>query len=240
MNLSPATQRILEALTDANLFKTFAPPDLAACAGKCRQTSFAKGELLFARGDPGAYLCVVVEGQVRLAISTSEGRELSFEIVGPGALFGEIAALDGQARSADATALAATKAIVLDRADFNRLRSERPGVSEAVVTFLCARLRNVSDKLEAIALYPLEVRLARFLLVAIGDRRAPAGRRVPLELRYSQGELALLLGASRPKINAALGSLEAAGALGRTSDRLFCDRDKLSRIADLLGERGPD
>jgi CRP/FNR family transcriptional regulator, cyclic AMP receptor protein len=240
MALSPAAQRILDVLAGATLFRTFSPADLAACACQCRETTFAKGELLFTRGDPGAYLAVVVEGQVRLAISTSEGRELSFEIVGPGALFGEIAALDGQPRSADATALAPTKAVLLERADFNRLRSERPGVAEAVISFLCGRLRNVSDRLEGIALYPLEIRLARFLLLAIGDKQAPAGRRVPLELRYSQGELALLLGASRPKINAALGSLEAVGAIGRTSDRLFCDRTKLSRIAERAGERISD
>jgi len=41
----------------------------------------------------------------------------------------------------------------------------------------------------------------------------------------------LLLGASRPKINAALGTLENAGAIGRTSDRLFCDPAKLADIA---------
>jgi hypothetical protein len=48
---------------------------------------------------------------------------------------------------------------------------------------------------------------------------------------FSQSELALLLGASRPKINVALGMLEKAGAVGRTSDRLFCDPAKLAAIA---------
>ena len=100
-----------------------------------------------------------------------------------------------------------------------------------MIAFLCARLRNVSDRLEGVALYPLDVRLARFLLVAMGDRQEPAGRRVPLELKYSQSELAMLLGASRPKINGALGALESAGALRRTSDRLFCDRERLSAMA---------
>ena len=42
---------------------------------------------------------------------------------------------------------------------------------------------------------------------------------------------AMLLGASRPKINMALGVLESAGAIGRTSDRLFCDPAKLATIA---------
>jgi CRP/FNR family cyclic AMP-dependent transcriptional regulator len=104
------------------------------------------------------------------------------------------------------------------------------------VTFLCRRLRDVSDRLEAVALYPMEVRLARFLLVALGERTAPPGKRVPLELGFTQTELAMLLGASRPKINAALRVLEEAGAIGRTSDRLFCDRAKLAVIAQKQDE----
>jgi CRP-like cAMP-binding protein len=227
---NPANQRVVELLKGAALFGTFPPDDLAAVAAGFHEAQFAKGEMLFARGDPGTHLYVVAEGQVRLAIATSEGDELSFEIVGPGALFGELAALDGLPRSAEALALAPTTAYILERHDFQRLRGKSPEISDAIILFLCARLRNISDRLENLALYPLEVRLARFLLVALGDRQAPAGRRVPLELRYSQSELALLLGASRPKINAALGSLENAGAIGRTSDRLFCDRAKLALL----------
>ena len=59
---------------------------------------------------------------------------------------------------------------------------------------------------------------------------------MPLELPYSQSELAALLGASRQKINAALGALEDANAIKRTSDRLFCDRQILARIAGLAEE----
>src|SRR5262249_61591874 len=100
-----------------------------------------------------------------------------------------------------------------------------------IMSFRCWRVRNASDRLETIALYPMEVRLARFLLTAIGQRQAPPGRRLPLELGFSQSELALLLGASRPKINVALGILEKAGAVGRTSDRLCWDPEKLAAIA---------
>lgn len=223
--------RLIELLAGTELFRTLATEDLAVCGASFRQARFDKGEMLFARGDPGTNLYVVSEGQVRLAIATSEGRELSFEIAGPGALFGEIALLDGWPRSAEATALIPTIAYALDRNEFHRLRSIRPAISDAVISFLCRRLRDISDKLESIALYPMDIRLARFLLTALGDRQAPPGRRVPFELKFSQSELALLLGASRPKINAALGTLESAGAIGRTADRLFCDRAKLALIA---------
>lgn len=224
---------VISLLQGADLFSAFCADDLAACARQFRIARFGKGELLFSRGDPGSCLYVVSEGQVRLAVSTPDGRELSFEIVGPGGMFGEIALLDGRPRSAEATALAPTIAYSLARDDFRRLMRERPSVTDAVIAFLCARLRRVSDRLEDVALHPLVVRLARFLVVAIGERRAQPGKRVAVELSFSQGELALLLGASRPKINASLAELERAGAVGRTSDRLFCDRDKLVEISGL-------
>jgi DNA-binding GntR family transcriptional regulator len=77
----------------------------------------------------------------------------------------------------------------------------------------------------------MEVRLARVLLCALNTRRVSPGPRVPLELGFSQTELARLVGASRPKVNAALGVLETSGAIKRTLDRLFCDPVKLAELA---------
>jgi CRP/FNR family transcriptional regulator, cyclic AMP receptor protein len=209
----------------ASLFSAFGADDLADCAYRSHEVRFDKGELLFSRGDPGLYLYVVSVGQVPLPVTTADGRELSFEVVGPGGMFGEIAMLDGGPRSAEATALAPTIALVIAREDFKRLMRERPTVIDAVIEFLCRRLRCVSDR--------FVVRLARYLVVATGGRRAPTAKRVAVELRFSQSELALLLGASRPKINASLAELERSAAVQRTSDRLFCDREKLFEIAKL-------
>jgi CRP/FNR family transcriptional regulator, cyclic AMP receptor protein len=152
-------------------------------------------------------------------------------VVGAGELFGEIGSLDGSPRSADATALTAVTAYALDRNALRTLWSTRDAVAGNVVGFLCRRLRETPSQLESIALHPLHVRLARFLLFALGGRLAPPGKRIPLDLGFSQGELAQLLGASRPKVNTALGELESAGAIVRTLDRLFCDPDKLAEIA---------
>jgi CRP/FNR family transcriptional regulator, cyclic AMP receptor protein len=114
---------------------------------------------------------------------------------------------------------------------FRDLWANRPAIATRVVTFLCRRLRETTTQFESIALQSLDARLAQFLLSALGSRRALPGKRVPLELGFSQGELSQLLGASRPKVNAAMASLEKAGAVGRTLDRLFCDPEKLAQIA---------
>jgi len=222
---------LIRLLAGTELFKSLTPEDLAACAARFHEVKLDKGEMLFARGDLGTHLYVVAEGQVRLAVATSQGRELSFHVAMPGDLFGEISVFDGWPRTADATALTAVTAYSVERHDFREFWSANPAISVAVVSFLCRRLRDTNDKFEALALYPMEARLARFLLLALGHRESVPGKRLPLDLGYSQGELALLLGASRPKLNAALKALEKAGAVGRTADRLFCDPAKLTCIA---------
>jgi CRP/FNR family transcriptional regulator, cyclic AMP receptor protein len=231
---------ITSLLSRTDLFGGLALDDLQACAANFREARFVKGEVLFARGEPGTHLYLVVDGRVRLAIATEGGRELSFRHAVSGDLFGEIAALDGGPRSAEATAVTRVIAYALERNIFRDLWSTRPAISARVIVFLCRRLRETSDQLEAVALYPIEVRLARVLLCMLGTRNASSGLgtrntssgpRASLELGFSQSELAQLVGASRPKVNAALGMLETAGAVKRTLDRLFCDPVKLAELA---------
>src|SRR5262245_22073034 len=193
-SFGPATypqMPIAQLLADTQLFGGLAPDDLTACAERFRTAHFDKGALLFARGDPGTHLYLLAEGQVRLATATAGGRELSFQVAVTGDIFGEIALLDGWPRSAEATALTPVTAYLLERSAFRELWSRHPSITDAVVSFLCRRLRDVSDKLEAIALYPLEVRLDKFLLVAIGDRQHPHRRRLHLPLGCSQHENAV-------------------------------------------------
>ncbi|MCK9912163.1 helix-turn-helix domain-containing protein, partial [Microbacteriaceae bacterium K1510] len=95
-----------------------------------------------------------------------------------------------------------------------------------------SRIREADQQLEAIALYPIEGRLARFFLAA-AKAKAPDTKegRVTIELPMSQSELALLIGASRPKVNTALSMLESSGALERSGSRIICDIEELQAIA---------
>jgi CRP-like cAMP-binding protein len=228
--------KVISLLSHTSLFGGLEPDDLAACAKAFTEKHLEKGQTLFLRGDPGTHLYLVETGRIRLAISTANGRRLSFQHATEGDLFGEIAALDGRTRTADATAITDAKVLCLERSAFRDLCAARPALGTGVVTFLCRRIRQMTTQFESVALEPLDVRLARFLLSAIGSRTAPSGRRIPLELGFSQGELSQLLGASRPKVNAAMASLEKTGAIRRTSDRLFCDPKKLARIAQFGDE----
>jgi CRP-like cAMP-binding protein len=219
-------------LAGTPLFGTLSQSDRLAVAQQMREAVFEPGQVIFARGDPGRDLHLVLEGRVRLSILSLDGRVLSFNHACAGQIFGEIAALDGGLRSADATALTRVRTRTLTRGGLMHLIHKQPSLARAAIAFLCARLRDTSEQVETIALHPIEVRLARFLLSALKlhEGRAETAR-IPLDLGMSQGELALLIGASRQKVNAALAVLEEAGAVKRLDGLIECNALALERLA---------
>jgi CRP-like cAMP-binding protein len=227
-----AKTAIVDLLGRTSLFGTLDEAERRAVADEMREVSFDASQVIFARGDQGREIYLVVSGRVRLSVLTAEGRELSFAHAEPGAIFGEIAMLDGGVRSADATAVNKVVALSLSKPAFKRLMETHPHVADAAVRFLCSRIREADQQLEAIALYPIEGRLARFFLAA-ARAKAPGSdeARITIDLPMSQSELALLIGASRPKVNTALSMLEDSGALERSGTRVTCDIEELQAIA---------
>lgn len=220
-------------LGSTDLFRSLSEADRGAVAAQMHEATYEAGQLIFGRGDPDADMHLVVEGRVRLSVLSVEGRLLSFSHAGRGDIFGEIAALDGHARTADATALTRATTMMLARTSLKRLMDARPQLAHAAIAFVCRRLRATSDQVEAIALHSTQVRLARFLLAAMALKgQGEAGvQPVTLDLGMSQTELGLLLGASRSKVNEALAALEKQGAVRRIAGRLECNVDGLRDVA---------
>ncbi len=106
----PTADKVVALLAKTELFGGVADAELQLLAASFREVRFAQGEVLFARGDPGGSLYLIGEGRVRLATSTDEGRELSFRHATTAEILGEIAALDGGPRTAEAMALVAVTA----------------------------------------------------------------------------------------------------------------------------------
>ena len=225
---------IVDLLGKSALFGSLADTDRAVIAARMRRVDFEPDQMIFSRGDPGREIYLVLEGRIRLSILSSDGRELSFAHAGPGNIFGEIATLDGGERTAGATAISRVQAMALPQRAMMELIENNPKVGLAAIRFLCTRLRETDQRLEAIALHRIEVRLARLMLSALKlQSPGAAGKDVALDLGMSQGELALLIGASRPKVNIALTMLQDMGAITRAGSKLTCDTEVLQSIADM-------
>jgi CRP/FNR family cyclic AMP-dependent transcriptional regulator len=224
---------VVALLGRADLFRSLSEADRGAVAAQMREATYASGQLIFGRGDPGEEIHLVVEGRVRLSVLSADGRVLSLGHASRGDIFGEIAALDGQARTADATALTGVHTMTLSRASLNRLMEGKPQLAQAAVTLVCGRLRATTDQIESIALHSTRVRLARFLLAAVvmKRQRQASAHRVVVDLGMSQTELGLLLGSSRSKVNEALAALEKLGALHHAAGQIECDVGALQDVA---------
>jgi CRP-like cAMP-binding protein len=230
-----AKVQLTELIKGTALFAGLDDDSCVAIAKEMREVGFTSGQVIFARGDEGKDVYLVADGRVRLSVLTAEGRELSFAHAERGNLFGEIAMIDGGLRTADATAASKVTAYSLSRGAFNRVMIAHPSVAQSMLHFLCKRLREADQQLEAIALCPIEVRLARFFLAAV---RAKAGEEsdedeVEIPFTMSQSELALLIGASRPKVNTALSLLEENGAIKRSGKSIHCSVFELEDIAGI-------
>ncbi|QRM54077.1 Crp/Fnr family transcriptional regulator [Sinorhizobium sp. BG8] len=194
---------------------------------------WSAGTVIFQRGDEGNYLIVLISGRIKLSLITPQGRELSLRHLEAGSILGEMAILDGQPRSADATAVTATEGYVISKRDFLEVLARNPPAAQAIITYLCGKLRETTEQLETIALYDLDSRVARFFLATLrqihGDELPESAN---LQLPLSQTEIAGIVGASRPKINRAILALEQAGAIRRTEGIITCHIGRLFGIAE--------
>ena len=222
----------LELLKRSPLFGPISEEDLSRVAVEMTKHSFRQGQIIFARGDASKEIYFVVEGRVRLAYLGEDGRGVAFRHATAWEMFGEIAALDGGPRTADATAISKVRTFTLSRPSLKRLLTASPNIAETVICYLCNRLRETTDQLQEVALSPVDVRLSRFLLHTLRiSGNISTGARAKLNLGMSQSELALLIGASRQSANAALAILERSGAVKRHKNGLECDIGLLTRLA---------
>ena len=174
---------------------------------------FNDGQMLFQRGDTGASMMLVLRGQVKISIVSSEGKELIFSIIPPGECFGEIALLDGQARTADAIAVGDCVLFTLARSDFIPFLERHPQVAIRLLAVLCGRVRATSDFIERLAFQNLPARLAHLLLhlAATQGSTTPAGVRITCKL--SQQEIGNLIATSRESVNKQLQAWQTEGWL---------------------------
>ena len=99
------------------LFANLGAEALNKIATLCHTQHLAPREVLFQKGDSGDALYGIRRGQIRIETGTASGGQLTLNFLGSGDLFGEIAALDGQPRTADATAEEPTELFVIRRVD---------------------------------------------------------------------------------------------------------------------------
>jgi CRP-like cAMP-binding protein len=197
-------------LSQAPLFSQLPPEALEQLNSRLRRRRYGKGDTVFYQGDPGMSLCIVQSGRVKLALTSAEGRELIIDLLGPGDVFGEMALLDGEPRSADAVATEPSELVMLEREEFIRFLLERPPIAVQLLGILSRRLRRDAELLQDGAFLDVPARLARTVLrlAEVPSTGGPA-----MTPRLNQSDLAGLTGTTRETLNKWLGVFQEQGLI---------------------------
>lgn len=208
-------------IADATSFLDAAGPMARhALLAAARVRRYPKGSLLFAEGDTAHDVLILQSGSVKVVVSAASGREVVLDVLGDGAVVGELSALDGGPRSATAYALEPTEVLALAHADFRRVLEEHPAAVRAIITLVVSRLRDADRRQLEFGANDAIGRLCQRLLEL--RRRygvEQADGRILIELPFSQTDLASWAGLSREAVVKALRSLRALGWIdseGRT------------------------
>jgi len=206
------------------LFADLGADELARLSHLCHTQHLASGEVLFQKGDPGDALFGVRRGQVRIETGASDGSRLTLNFMGAGDVFGEVAVLDGESRTADATAGEACELFVLGREEFLDFLEREPKIAIKLIRLLCQRIRWQSERMEESVLQPLPVRLARRLCALATDFGS--------EVHISQEQLGIFVGAARESVNRQLQSWRKDGILDLQRGRILLQNlPRLTAIA---------
>jgi CRP/FNR family transcriptional regulator len=198
----------LEVLRHIPIFSNLPDDQLKILADCARQKSVRPGKAVFEElmHSPGFYL--VVWGSVKIFKSSPEGKEQTIFVFGPGELFCLTAFADEYA-PASATALEDTRILFFPVEVMEGVARREPSLLFGILLALSRRLKEALDIIESLSLREIPQRLAIFLSHALEE-----GQGDVVELRYSQRELAKIIGATPETLSRVLRKLGDENVLG--------------------------
>jgi CRP-like cAMP-binding protein len=218
------------ALAQSRLFRALTDKARQTLVERGAEVRLAPDERLCAKGDKGDALYVILEGEIEVGVATAGGKQVRFAALGPGAVAGDMAVIDGGPRSADMTALRRTRLLRISREALLEALEKEPRAVLALAAELVARLRAADATIESAVLHDLAAKLARLLVDESGGGVRP--------VQLTQVEMARRISVSREKLNRKLAALRDEGLIemGRAGVRVL----DVPGLEALVRRRGDD
>jgi CRP/FNR family cyclic AMP-dependent transcriptional regulator len=186
--MPPKTQRVFDAEAFLN------SPGVAR-----RVAAYAPGAAIFAQGDAANTVLYIQQGRVTLSVVSQTGKEAVVGVLGPGDFFGEGALAGQPVRLATATAMTASRILVVPKRQMIRLLHDQHALSDRFIAHMLARNTRLEEDLVDQLFSSSEKRLARTLLLLARYGKLDGPRH--LLPKISQEVLAEMVGTTRSRVN---------------------------------------
>lgn len=161
---------------------------------------------------------LLVEGAVKIFVTSRQGEEMVLVTLGPGETFGELAAIGGGVRSASAETLERSLILTLNRPALMNLLQQWPEIMQGVLESLSDVVRRLTGRTADFVFLDLYGRVAKLLLSLAGEVKDE--KNLVVELHMTQSDLARMVGVARQSFNNALHELAKRGYIELQGKRI--------------------
>src|ERR671922_1340103 len=190
----------IELLARVPLFTELSREELERIPRVAVPPSFPAGVRVFHEGDRSDACYIVRSGDLRVTREHPDGRAIALATLGPGDIFGELAMLDGEARSASVEALTESELLALPAADVRRLLRGSSEITVKLVVALTRRLREANERIARQSFQTVPSRVAGVLSQLIAEE-APLEGRDGVPIRMTHADLAHRAGTWRESVS---------------------------------------
>lgn len=218
-------------LKHIRLFEGISPSEMQEMEKITRMEEVKKRQPLYLPGDPSSNVYLLKKGRVKIANTAPSGKEVTFDILEPGEVFGELEVLEDAPRSTSAEALDDALICVIPRKDFDHYLAMHPNVTVRLTKLIGLRLKKIQSRIEDLVFRDVPARLAHLLSELSKSDGVGEKQGVRLKVKLTHQEMANLIGCSRETVSATMGLFRDQGLIqmdGRTITIL--KPDALSRL----------
>ncbi len=196
------------------LLEKLSPQRLEALARDCAWRHFKTEQRIISRAAPDRELYLIVAGRVRVTTYSAAGKQVTFRDYGPGEHFGEVAAIDGLARSADVVGLEPGLLASLAPVALQRLLREEPSLAMHLLRDFAGLVRRLSDRVIDLSTLGVHQRLHAEVLRLAREAGVKANR-ARIDPAPKHADLAGQVSTYREEVTRELSVLAKRGVLGK-------------------------
>jgi CRP-like cAMP-binding protein len=205
--------QMVAVLSKTALFGRLDSQTLGRLADASAARTYRHGQFLWFQGDVGDHLVVIVDGLIKVVVTSEQGDEMVLVTLGPPETVGELALIDQGPRSASAIAVETTTVLMISHAALLQLVRTNPLLLDALLGSIGALVRRLTEQASDLVFLDLAGRVAKLLVRLAEDRGREQNGMVTLDLGVTQSDLAHMVGGSRPPVNRILQGLAARGLI---------------------------
>lgn len=201
---------------------------------KCGR-SYNAGDTIFREGDLGNEMYIIQSGRVKITKQLKDGVEKTLVILGPGDFFGEMAVIDKDVRSANASAMDASRLIALDEEVFEMHMQTNPKIVKKILKNLTSRLREANQQIANLMIKDANRLVANTILLVVHKHGQEGPGGISMDINFSVQELSKMCGLDLPKTQEIVDKLIKAKVVSLSGDTIIVTSlDNLERFIKFL------